>query len=171
MKHAEIVKRTLLILCAAALVCCAGCGKGQTGSSDASGNGKWETPASQNSGPPEDSPAGQLFAKAVIDGGVVAFSGQGCVISPTQHAEADGGSLAMSSAPGHEDPEKNVEIQYGEKCKFQTAIIDPSTGAADIREAAASDVKKQSSLFIQGSRQDDRHVTATLITIVRYSSF
>lgn len=170
----KIIKHTLAVLCAIVLVGCPGCGAGQTGNSgdanDALGNGKWETPAAQDSGPPEDSPAGRLYAKAVISGSVVEFSKQGCVISPVEYADADGGSLAMASAPGHEDPAKNVDIQYAQNCKFQIAVIDPATGAADLTDVTAADVKKQSNLIIQGSVQDDHHVTATLVTIARYQS-
>lgn len=175
MKHAEIAKRALIVLCAAVLVCCSGCGAGQAGSkgdtNDTWGNGDQETSASQSSGPSEGSPAGQLFAKAIINGTVVEFSDQGCVISPTEYAAADGGSLAIAAMPGHEDPEKNVTVQYEENCKFQIAVIDPSTGAVDIKDATVADVKKQSSLIIQGSLQDELHVTATLVTIARYQSF
>ena len=53
-------------------------------------------------------------------------------------------------------------------CIFQTAVMDLTTGTANISKAAVSDIKKQTSLLIYGSSEDTHNFSASKVIIVRY---
>lgn len=110
--------------------------------------------------------ANALFEDSAIQGRVVEFSENGCIISPVI-SEEDGQSSKIA-APGNENSDTNVNIQYQENCVFQIAVINTATGKADIRDTSISEIKKQTNLIIYGEFQDTHNLTASKVFISRY---
>lgn len=111
----------------------------------------------------------EIFAKSDLQGSVIEFSDNGCIISPvTTTSDEDGGSTAVIEAEGHENAGAKVNIKYGDNCIFQKAVISVTTGKADVSEAAISDIKKKTSLVIYGEFNNTENFTATKVVIARY---
>lgn len=115
------------------------------------------------------SEADSLLSNAEITGHVVEFSDTGCIISPAEAKSVDGGSIQLEAAPGHEDPEKNVNIHYSDNCQFQFATIAISTGNVTYSDANPSDIKKQTALLIYGERSDEKNIEASKVFITTYA--
>ncbi len=105
-----------------------------------------------------------LISSSDLQGRVIEFSENGCVVTPV----TNDGNTAAVAAPGNEKEETNVTISYEPDCIFQTAVMDLTTGTANISKAAVSDIKKQTSLLIYGSSEDTHNFSASKVIIVRY---
>ena len=105
-----------------------------------------------------------LISSFDLQGSVIEFSENGCVVTPV----TNDGNTAAVAAPGNEKEETNVTISYEPDCIFQTAVMDLTTGTANISKAAVSDIKKQTSLLIYGSSEDTHNFSASKVIIVRY---
>lgn len=106
-----------------------------------------------------------LIRSSDLQGSVTEFSDSGCIVSPVTK---EGENTAVVASPGNESEETNVNISYKSGCIFQIAIIDLTTGKAEICEASVSDIKKQTSLLIYGDFEDPHNLAAAKIIIVRY---
>lgn len=107
--------------------------------------------------------ADSLYASAVMIGSVVDFSDSGCTVSPA--VTEDDGKTGVIAAPGYESEDTNVKVTYQEDCVVQMATIYTSTGMAELEQASAADIKKQSSIIIYGNFEDTSHVSAAKIFI------
>lgn len=111
---------------------------------------------------------GEIIAASDLQGSVIEFSDTGCRINPVTSSEDGSGSTASIAAEGHEEEDAKVTVTYEEGCIFQRAVINITTGKADVREASVSDIKKKTSLLLYGNFEDTEHFTAAKAVIVRY---
>ena len=64
---------------------------------------------------------------------------------------------------------ESTTVFYDEGCIFQSANIDSSTGAVELKAAAASDVKKSTPVYVYGETQDDGKIHAAKVLITRFN--
>ena len=114
----------------------------------------------------ESMDGGEMIAASDLQGSVTEFSDNGCTITPT--TSSNDGKIAEQAAEGYEDEGEKVTIKYGDNCTFQRAVINITTGKADVSEAAISDIKKKTSLLLYGNFDDTENFTATKVVIVQY---
>lgn len=107
--------------------------------------------------------AESLYLAAAMTGSVVEFSDGSCTVSACK--TEDDGKTGVASAPGYESEDTNVEVTYQEDCVVQIAVIDISTGIAELEQASIPDIKKQASVIIYGSFEDAHHVSAEKVII------
>lgn len=107
---------------------------------------------------------------ANLYGSVVEFSETGFSLSPaTTETEAGGGQVMAQAAPGSESDENNVQITYTDNTVFQIVTLSKSSQSEVSREDTDKEsVKKQSSVCVFGSCQDNYHWTADKILILRW---
>lgn len=113
---------------------------------------------------------GSFFDGANLQGSVVEFSETGFSLSPaTTETEAGGGQVMAQAAPGSESDENNVQITYTDNTVFQIVTLSKSSQSEVSREDTDKEsVKKQSSVCVFGSCQDNYHWTADKILILRW---
>lgn len=161
----KITKGFLIGLCTLLL---AGCGTEHNVDTNKQGS-KPNTPTGENSKRSEDlgtNDANVLLDSAAMQGSVTDFTNSGCTVS--QVISADGGQSAKIAAPGSENADTTVTVQYQENCIFQLAFINSTTGKAELRNAAISDIKKQTNLIIYGDFENTHTITAAKVIIARY---
>ena len=88
----------------------------------------------------------EIIAASDLQGHVIEFSDNGCVVNPVT---SDNAAEAVAAADGYEDEGEKVTIQYGEGCIFQRAVMSIATGKATVSEVAKEDIKKKTSLLWQ----------------------
>lgn len=110
--------------------------------------------------------ANSLYESADLTGRVVNFSDSGCTITPD--IAGDDGKTVMGAAPGYESEETNISISYQENCEVWIATIQISSGMAKMEQASVLDIKKQSSVIVYGSFEDERHIAAERIIICHH---
>lgn len=132
---------------------------------DASGAGTWQEDQNDVTANVADGKvdAGSLYTSATMRGSVVEFSEDGCTVSMA--TTEDDGKTSAIAAPGHENKDENIVVTYQEGCVVQIATIHTSTGVAELEQASVSDIKKQASVIVYGSFEDEHHVSATKIII------
>lgn len=171
MKHTKHLIGLALVLCALSL---AGCG---TNSYFTDNNEKPQTSNSENpavtgndenvsKNPMDNNDANSLISLSSIQGDVIQFSDENCVITPIEYS-ADG-NKAIIAAPGNDSSDTNVTVHYQSGCVFKIANISISSGTATFTEADISDIKKQTSLIIYGDWSDKHNLNATQVIIARY---
>ncbi len=112
---------------------------------------------------------GEILAASDLQGSVIEFSDNGCVINPVETSgNGEGGSAASITAEGYEDEGAKVTIRYGDNCTFHKAVMDITTGKAAVSEAAISDIKKKTSLVLYGNFDDTENFTASKVVIAQY---
>lgn len=110
--------------------------------------------------------ADSLYESADLTGRVVNFFDSGCTITPD--IEGDDGKTVMGAAPGYESEETNISISYQENCEVWIATIQISSGVAKMERASVLDIKKQSSVIVYGSFEDECHIAAERIIICHH---
>lgn len=110
--------------------------------------------------------ANELINSSDLQGDVTEFTDSGCAVN--QVVSKDGGQTAVITAPGNEDAGTNVNITYREGCIFELAVINRMTEQADISEASAADIKKQTKILVFGECEDTENYTADRVVILRY---
>ncbi len=172
MKRLHFLKGMSLLLCAAALAGCAGLQSGSLVQTGDAGSGEGERRTDSGSGfNGEDSEIGSqgdadaLLDSALFEGSVLDFSEGSFQVLPIQ--TLDGGSMAQSAAPGMENEEDAVTVLYGDDCTFQ--IADIASGRADLTDAGADGVKKQTDVAVFGERLASGEIQASRILILRFS--
>lgn len=168
MNDLKIAREILLGLCVLALT---GCGAGNiVDKSTTENTNSSESPVitenNEQSGDTASNDANNLIDSSTMQGSVISFSDIGCSVS--QAISEDDGQSAKVAAPGSENADTTVNIQYQTNCVFQTAIINRTTEIATISDASISDIKKQTSLIIYGDFEGTHDLTATKVIIARY---
>lgn len=107
----------------------------------------------------------EIIAASDLQGHVIEFSENGCVVNPVT---SDNAAEAVAAADGYEDEGEKVTIQYGEGCIFQRAVMSIATGKATVSEVAKEDIKKKTSLLLYGAFDDTENFTAAKVVIVQY---
>ncbi len=107
----------------------------------------------------------EIIAASDLQGHVIEFSENGCVVNPVT---SDNAAEAVAAADGYEDEGEKVTIQYGEGCIFQRAVMSIATGKATVSEVAKEDIKKKTSLLLYGDFDDTENFTAAKVVIVQY---
>ncbi|MDD3417422.1 MAG: chitinase [Lachnospiraceae bacterium] len=162
MKIKRIVKGVMMGLCILALT---GCGVSNKPESNNDGN-KANTTETEKNSDTNSSSSDKLLDSANLLGSVIDFTDTGCTV--TQQENIAGGEGAIVAAPGNENQDANVSIQYGSDCVFQIAEISTSTGEATLSDASASDIKKETAIAIYGGFEDSNNLTATKVIITRF---
>ena len=113
---------------------------------------------------------GQFYDGADLSGYVVEFSDSGCIITPEMlTVYEDGGRVGEIAVPGYESDDTNITITYTEDTVFQIINFSIVTQKEISREDTdKGSVKKQTTVNIFGTRQDDRHWTADKVVITRW---
>ena len=107
----------------------------------------------------------EIIAASDLQGHVIEFSDNGCVVNPVT---SDNAAEAVAAADGYEDEGEKVTIQYGEGCIFQRAVMSIATGKATVSEVAKEDIKKKTSLLLYGDFDGTENFTAAKVVIVQY---
>lgn len=107
----------------------------------------------------------EIIAASDLQGHVIEFSENGCVVNPVT---SDNAAEAVAAADGYEDEGEKVTIQYGEGCIFQRAVMSIATGKATVSEVAKEDIKKKTSLLLYGNFDGTENFTAAKVVIVQY---
>ncbi len=107
----------------------------------------------------------EIIAASDLQGHVIEFSENGCVVNPVT---SDNAAEAVAAADGYEDEGEKVTIQYGEGCIFQRAVMSIATGKATVSEVAKEDIKKKTSLLLYGDFDGTENFTAAKVVIVQY---
>ncbi len=107
----------------------------------------------------------EIIAASDLQGHVIEFSDNGCVVNPVT---SDNAAEAVAAADGYEDEGEKVTIQYGEGCIFQRAVMSIATGKATVSEVAKEDIKKKTSLLLYGNFDGTENFTAAKVVIVQY---
>lgn len=110
--------------------------------------------------------ADKIIAASDLQGNVIEFSDNGCVVNPV--TDSEDGLTASVAAEGYEDEGEKVTIKYGENCIFQRAVMSIATGKATVSEVAKTDIKKKTSLLLYGNFDDTENFTTTKVVIVQY---
>jgi hypothetical protein len=174
--------KVINILCAGILiaVCVTGCGvnkevKENVGvqdndSTQAAITGKITDEENHSDTVKEPEGDGTFYDGANLQGDVVEFSETGFSLSPaTTETEADGGQVLAQAAPGSENDENNVQINYTDDTVFQIVNLSASSQSEVSREDTDKEsVKKQSSVCVFGTCQDTYHWTANKVLILRW---
>lgn len=160
MRNSKMGKGIIIILCTLALT---GCGSGSSRENPVDSSTE-QGGTNQTSGGKNQ--AEELLNTAALNGSVIEFTDSGCTISPV--TTEDGGQSAVIAAAGYEDEADSVNVQYQDDCVFQIAEVDVASGSADIREASAADIKKQTNLVLFGDYTDTNSLTASKVIIWRY---
>ncbi len=112
---------------------------------------------------------GEFYDGANLQGSVVEFSDEGFSLSAATTEKVEGGGEILSEKiPGLEDDENNVQITYTDDTVFQIVTIKSSGSELSREDTDKESVKKQSSVAVFGSCQDNYHWTADKILIFRY---
>lgn len=110
-----------------------------------------------------------LSENMILEGGVMRFTEEACIVSPLLTEEIEsGGSVASQATPGFEDEERNVTVRYQQDCQFQLAIIDSISGEVEMTTSNKEAIKKETQVFVYGEYQDATHILATKIVIIRF---
>lgn len=176
MKKTKFLIGAVSVICVFSLVGCNADGNNNTGKkppviSNSTGNNDVNNFTGNNdvNNSTGDNDADSLFELSTIQGAVINFSADGCIITPLKTSKAaDGGMIAKIDQPGYENPDENITIHYQSGCVFQIAKIRVSSGTATISEADISDIKKKTSLVIYGDWIDEHNLNANRIIIDRY---
>lgn len=160
MKHMKVTAVTFTFLCALSLTGCSNFHTGQTDNREVPSYSQTENQSGGESAANLD----DLLETASLRGSVADFQKGSFQVVPDQ----DDGQTLIAAADGMESSMESTTVSYDENCIFQIAIIDSSTGAVELEEAAASDVKKTTSVYVYGETQDDGEIHAAKVLIVRF---
>lgn len=168
MKHMKLVATTLSLVCALSL---AGCGNSNTGQAANNELPTYSQTENQSDGENTNTSnetatnLDDLLETVLLRGSVADFQDGSFKVVPDQ----DDGQMIIAAAEGMESSMESTTVSYDESCIFQIANIDSSTGAVELKEAAASDVKKSTPVYIYGETQDDGKIHATKVLITRFN--
>lgn len=109
---------------------------------------------------------------ADMEGRVVEFSDSGFQMSPLKVLEDEsGGTIGMNVAPGMENPDELITIDYAKDVTFEILTMDAETLTEASREKTDKEtLKKQSEVLVFGQCQDEKHWTAEKIVLVRWKN-
>ena len=174
----KIKKLMRAFVVGASIFTLAGCGApkgaGTNGESEAkdtyiengtTGSDKKEISNENNSNDVGSMDGDEIIAASDLQGHVIEFSDNGCVVSPVTSDNVD---EAVVSAEGYENEGAKVTIKYEDNCIFQRAVISIAAGKASISEAAKADIKKKTSLLLYGNFDDTVNFTAAKVIITQY---
>lgn len=118
----------------------------------------------------ENNTESALFEGANLNGRVIEFSDAGFTITPVHTVVyEDGSTSSWESAPGYEKEEDNIYITYEEDAVFEIVYFSMSQQIETGREDGnKSDVKKETTVYIFGSCQDEKSWTADKVLIQRW---
>ena len=165
MKRKIFSKLILAGLCAIAL---AGCGKQATDESRARAQNTVPSQTSnENSSYGTADNISEMLDSATLNGSVLDFTDNGCSVSPAKLIE--NGAGAQISADGYENEDTAVTVNYNSDCTFVIATLNGETNSiTNIIDGSASDVKKQSQIFVYGDYADAYTLNADKVIIARY---
>ena len=157
MKRKTISKFILVGLCVFAL---AGCGKQVTDVP--------QTPAqttNENSSSNTVDNTNEMLDSATLSGSVLDFTDNSCSVSPDELID----NGMKSSADGYENEDSAVTVNYNSNCTFVIATLNGETNSiTNTTDGSASDVKKQSQIFVYGDYADTYTLNADKVIIARY---
>lgn len=113
---------------------------------------------------------GIFYDGANLSGRVVDFTDTGFTITPSTMVVNEDGSMEGScAAPGYESDETNINITYAEDVVFQIINFSMSLQAETSREDTdKSSIKKDITVNIFGTCQDEKHWIADKVVIERW---
>lgn len=111
--------------------------------------------------------ADEMLNSANLNGSVLDFSDLGCSVTPVEIIENGAGSQV--SADGYENEDNTVTVNYNSDCEFIIATLSGETNSiTSMTNGSASDVKKQSQIFVYGNYVDTYTLNADKIIIARF---
>ena len=159
MKRKTISKFMLVGLCVFAL---AGCGKQATDVPQTPAQTTNENSSSDTAGNTDE-----MLDSATLSGSVLDFTDNSCSVSPDELI--DNGAGMKSSADGYENEDTSVTVNYNSDCTFVIATLNGETNSiTNTTDGSASDVKKQSQIFVYGDYEDTYTLNADKVIIARY---
>ena len=168
MKHMKLVTTTLALICALPLAGCGTSNSGQTAKHEPTAYNQTENPSDGENTNTSDETAtnlDDLLETVLLRGSVADFQDGSFQVVPDQ----DDGQMIKAAAEGMENSMESTTVSYDEGCIFQSANIDSSTGAVELKAAAASDVKKSTPVYVYGETQDDGKIHAAKVLITRFN--
>lgn len=168
MKHMKLVATTLSFVCALSLTGCGNSNTGQKANNELPAYNQTENQSDGENINASDETAtnlDDLLETVSLSGSVADFQGGSFQVVPDQ----DDGQMIIAAAEGMESSMESTTVSYDERCIFQIANIDSSTGAVELETATASDVKKSTPVYIYGETQDDGKIHATKVLITRFN--
>ena len=108
-----------------------------------------------------------MLDSATLSGSVLDFTDNSCSVSPDELI--DNGAGMKSSADGYENEDTAVTVNYNSDCTFVIATLNGETNSiTNTTDGSASDVKKQSQIFVYGDYADTYTLNADKVIIARY---
>ena len=109
----------------------------------------------------------EMLDSATLSGSVLDFTDNSCSVSPDELI--DNGAGMKSSADGYENEDTAVTVNYNSDCTFVIATLNGKTNSiTNTTDGSASDVKKQSQIFVYGDYADTYTLNADKVIIARY---